>query len=872
MKHRISIQFTLGSLILCLSSITQACRPSYLLGDEKLILPCLEWFSSTTQFWQAELLLETTDPLTFRWGNQTLVPTPDQPVSAIFDQANHYLYIPVIDVQTTPEIIIPYQVVLKEDGEGLFTIKMAHPRLDDNHQPVAMSYSGQIDPAQPVQEIQLQGDDPDGDTLDYELLSPPSSNGYAFAYLDPDSHKLYLPVENHFTGEITLFYRVTDGKIFSEPATIQLFGETTPRKEFSLGSVRVAGRKLAGKSKRPDPGLSPRETFNPTKLPVSVNLSDRFPVAGYQGTQQSCVGWSIAYAIKSYQEALEGHWTFEENRPEHLFSPAFIFNQLNGGKNQGIPIPDALDLVVNQGAATLATMPSTDDYTVLPSPDAIQEAQNYKAQSWSTLTTLKAIKTALAKNIPAVTSMAVYKSLYQLTGENSVYNTVDSPYEGDHAVTIIGYDDNFPGGGAFKILNSWGTQWGNQGYFWLPYNFLKTKVINSQGEFIGYLLNGVYMLTDQPNPPPTLAKVEALATESTVPEETLPNLQITVWEAQYDPQRGGKGILSYTIENNGNQNIIDQPIEIMLVLSEKPMLNPRYDEYYEVTSESIPFHLSAGQAISRGQDNPLPFKLPHLPAGNYYLHLLVDPYDKIYESQETDNTSPSAKTLALGSDQPDLQIDSFWVEWDDNTGEGTLEYAISNRGSRPVRNNWKIALMLEDNDKRYPLWSETITQTLSPLGEQEPTSQAPPFYISPQQAIRVNVFQDVNGNSIPVGTYSLVLMLDVNYQIEQSYYDNDISYSGTWVVIAKGVQMSTSSQPSYKLPSQLNLPPVEGVDPTATYLEFNQNLRAYNAKRLTSLRGAATRKSTRKTFAKQVQSRDQLIGPIDKIFLIPPRN
>lgn len=90
---------------------------------------------------------------------------------------------------------------------------------------------------------------------------------------------------------------------------------------------------------------------------------------------------------------------------------------------------------------------------------------------------LEAVKTHLAAELPCMFGFTVYSSI---PGIGDDTGDIPFPSEGDrveggHAVVAVGYDDNRKIGrhkGALLIRNSWGRAWGEDGYGWLPYEYV----------------------------------------------------------------------------------------------------------------------------------------------------------------------------------------------------------------------------------------------------------------------------------------------------------------------------------------------------------------------------------------------------------------
>ena len=210
---------------------------------------------------------------------------------------------------------------------------------------------------------------------------------------------------------------------------------------------------------------------DPVSLPSFLDLSVDAPIPGTQGGQGSCVGWAVAYAVKTYHERIERGWPLTDDH--HVMSPAYVYNQIKvpGG---GAYFVDAFTLLVDQGVSSWAQMPydPLDDRTQ-PSSRAREEAANYKIADWGTVLRnthavfVQEIKRHLVAGDPVLIGIPVYPDFDNLSESNPVYDEDGGTSRGTHAVVIVGYDDRRS---AFKITNSWGTDWGIGGYGWIDYD------------------------------------------------------------------------------------------------------------------------------------------------------------------------------------------------------------------------------------------------------------------------------------------------------------------------------------------------------------------------------------------------------------------
>jgi len=227
-----------------------------------------------------------------------------------------------------------------------------------------------------------------------------------------------------------------------------------------------------------------------TRLPSSADLTADFPPVFDQGSLNSCTA--------ATSSALIGY--FEQKTLRRVVSPSVMFlykierNLLGQSGDSGAFLRTGMQALRAFGVPPDSSWPYLPNLLDVEPPQfQYAYAINYKATHYFRLNDgpdddriLPRVKAAIAGSIPAMFGLALFSSF-----ANAVNGEIPMPGPSDtkvalHAMVACGYDDgktiasfdpstgrtNFSGG-ALKVRNSWGTTWGDGGYGWLPYDYVR---------------------------------------------------------------------------------------------------------------------------------------------------------------------------------------------------------------------------------------------------------------------------------------------------------------------------------------------------------------------------------------------------------------
>lgn len=224
------------------------------------------------------------------------------------------------------------------------------------------------------------------------------------------------------------------------------------------------------------------------QLPGKVDLRKWCSPIEDQQDLGSCTANAVAAAVEYSERKATG----KHLDASRLFLYKVTRNLMKTTGDTGAFLKSALGALVLFGMPPEEYCPyHTERFDEEPNPFCYAFAQNYRCINYfrhdpggtAPEEVLASVKQYLANGIPSVFGFTVYRSIQNT--DVSKTGCIPFPFSGEnilggHAVLAVGYDDKKKiksevgrsTTGALLIRNSWGEGWGEEGYGWLPYEYV----------------------------------------------------------------------------------------------------------------------------------------------------------------------------------------------------------------------------------------------------------------------------------------------------------------------------------------------------------------------------------------------------------------
>jgi C1A family cysteine protease len=207
-------------------------------------------------------------------------------------------------------------------------------------------------------------------------------------------------------------------------------------------------------------------------LPPSVDLREVEPEIYDQGSLGSCTANALAGAYE-YDERKQNKEHFMPSRLFIYYNERVMIGTVNS--DSGANLRDGIKTMAKDGVCSEDEWPyKIWKFKSKPCRKQYRDALKDQIQEYSALSNDAVnLRSCLADGYPFVFGFSVFESFWNIGPDGIMpMPKPNERVEGGHAVMCVGYDDSKQ---LYIIRNSWGSGWGDKGYFYMPYQFMHSN-------------------------------------------------------------------------------------------------------------------------------------------------------------------------------------------------------------------------------------------------------------------------------------------------------------------------------------------------------------------------------------------------------------
>ena len=264
---------------------------------------------------------------------------------------------------------------------------------------------------------------------------------------------------------------------------------------FSQGYKKITKEEL---NKVP---MYSKATFGFTEdLPNSYSLEQYVPEIGNQKKSGSCVAWAFSYYGMSIIYNKKYKIISDAGKKANRFDPWFLYNQISYLEDDpcsdGIFETEILSLSSRIGNKKMLFNPTgitcETNWDNISLKNIVDYTKPYKFTSWEqidskSINSIDQIKSEIVTyNYPVMIGIENYgEGLDSNKVEDGIFKPDYDEDSSGHMMTIIGYDNTI-NGGSFRVVNSWGKDWGDNGYMWMSYSDYKKYTVTTFTVYVSF--------------------------------------------------------------------------------------------------------------------------------------------------------------------------------------------------------------------------------------------------------------------------------------------------------------------------------------------------------------------------------------------------